>query len=447
MNRVDRLMQTDPSVTVAYLVNQYPGISHTFIRREIIALEARGVDVLRYSIRPIHSPLVDEADRQELTKTRAVLAMGVTGLIVGLLTAACRTPGRWVKALMLAVRLGWRSQRGVARHVIYWAEACVLVGWMKQAKVDHLHAHFGTNPAMVALLCRVLGGPPYSFTVHGPDEFDHAPTLALGQKIAGASFIAAISEFCRSQLYRWCDYQHWSKIHVVRCALDGQYLDETSPDPIDPASRQFVCVGRISEQKGQLLLVEAAHQLKQAGHTFKLVLVGDGPMRSEVEALIERFGLSKEVTITGWANGQVVREQIRKSRVFVLPSFAEGLPVVIMEALAMGRPVISTYVAGIPELVEPGVNGWLVPPGSVDRVAEAMRQSLETPVERLREMGQAGAERVAQRHNVTTEAAKLARHFGCWAVTSLAQDRTGKPPTPSNPPDDTAVAVGEMDRS
>jgi glycosyltransferase involved in cell wall biosynthesis len=254
-----------------------------------------------------------------------------------------------------------------------------------------------------------MGGPPYSFTVHGPEEFDKVKALALVEKVERAAFVVTVSSFGKSQLYRWCEQGQWSKIHVVHCGVDDGFL--AGPAIAIPAQPRLVCVGRLCEQKGQFLLLDAVGQLVASGLRFKLVLVGDGPIRAEIEALIARLGLQEHVEITGWASNNDVRQHILASRAMVLPSFAEGLPVVIMEALALGRPVISTYVAGIPELVEPGVCGWLVPPGSVEALTQAMRAALQLPVEKLEQMGFAGAGRVAQQHDATVEANKLAALF------------------------------------
>ena len=183
---------------------------------------------------------------------------------------------------------------------------------------------------------------------------------------------------------------------------------EHIPVPDEP---RLVCIGRLSEQKGHLLLIEAAGRLAAEGLAFKLILVGDGPLRTQIEAMIAQLGLQNHVEITGWASNPEVQQQLLASRVMVLPSFAEGLPVVIMEALALSRPVISTYVAGIPELVESGTCGWLVPPGSVEALTEAMRSALQAPPEKLEQMGRVGAERVAQQHNAAIEGEKLATLF------------------------------------
>lgn len=394
---------------VGYLINQYPKVSHSFIRREILALEAHGVEVDRFTVRP-PGELVDPDDRTEAGRTRVLLGGSVLGLLGLGLRELCTRPGPFLRAWRLAVRLGRGSARGVPRHIAYLLEAVRLRRWLAAADVPHLHAHFGTNSATVALLCRVLGGPGFSFTVHGPEEFDAPGPLALAEKIARAEFVVAISSYGRSQLFRWCPFDAWDKVHVVRCAVDGGWLAEP-PTPVDATSRRLVCVGRLCEQKGQALLLAAAARLHAEGIDFRLVLVGDGEMRRPLEARIAEHGLGTRVEITGWASGDQVRAHLHGARALVLPSFAEGLPVVIMEALALGRPVLSTSVAGIPELVRPGENGWLVPAGDVDALTDAMRRVLTTDGATLTRMGQAGRLAVEARHRAATEADTLRALF------------------------------------
>ena len=259
------------------------------------------------------------------------------------------------------------------------------------------------------MLLTALGGPPFSFTVHGPEEFDKPLSLHLQRKIQRSAFVVAISSYGRSQLYRWAVLADWSKVQVVHCALDAQFTDRVL-QPVTHSPR-LVCVGRLCEQKGQLLLIHAVQLLLKQGVACELVLAGDGEMRAEIEALIRDGGLTERVRITGWISGEQVAHELQAARALVLPSFAEGLPVVLMEAMALGRPVISTFVAGIPELVRPGENGWLVPAGDIEALADAMRACLEAPQDELTAMGAAGRERVLQRHCADVEAAKLAAWF------------------------------------
>ncbi len=396
-------------LTIAYLINQYPKVSHSFIRREIASLETHGIKIQRYAIRSCSTELVDEADKLELEKTKVVLEIPRIGLLIALIYASIIRPIRFLQALWLSIKLSRHSERGLLYHLIYLAEACVLLGWWKNAGIDHVHAHFGTNSTTVVMLCRALGGPPYSFTIHGPEEFDSVKPLSLVEKVERAAFVVTVSSFGKSQLYRWCPQQQWSKIHVVHCGVDDKFLT-LAPTPI-PTEPRLVCIGRLGEAKGHLLLVEAASQLVSKGQQLQLVLVGDGPLRSEIENAIAQLGLQDSVKIFGWASNAEVRQQILAARAMVLPTFAEGLPVVIMEALALSRPVISTYIAGIPELVEPGISGWLVPPGSVETLVVAMQEALQLPMEKLEQMGIEGRKRVLQQHNATIEAGHLAALF------------------------------------
>ncbi len=393
---------------IAYLVNQYPKGSHTFIRREIVGLEAQGVEVERFSVRSMEGRLVDAADLAERERTHVLLEAGLVGLLGATLACAASRPLAFARALRLAASVGWRSDRGLARHAIYLMEACLLLRELRARGADHVHAHFGTNPATVAMLCRALGGPPFSFTVHGPEEFDKPDLLALSQKIDRAEFVASVSSFGRSQLYRRCAPERWRKVQVVHCGVDASFLE--APHVPVPDVPRLACVGRLCEQKGQLLLLEAAARLAREGRDFQLVLVGDGELRPEVEARIAQDGLEGCVEITGWASGERVRQELLGARAMVLPSFAEGLPVVIMEALALGRPVLSTYVAGIPELVTPEC-GWLIPAGSIDALVDAMREVLLATPAKLDEMGCVGRERVRVRHDAERIVARLGDLF------------------------------------
>jgi glycosyltransferase involved in cell wall biosynthesis len=397
------------SLAIAYLINQYPKISHSFIRREITSVEACGIQVERFSLRCCSTELVDKADKLELEQTRAVLGRGTVNLLLSLLRVALTRPIRFLQALWLTLRLGWGSERGVWRHVAYLAEACVLLRWFSDAGIAHVHGHFGTNSTTVAMLCSAIGGPPYSFTVHGPEEFDKAKAISLAEKVERADFVVTVSSFGKSQLYRWCSHRQWSKIHVVHCGVDDGFLAQ--PSSTIPTEPRLICVARLCEAKGHLLLLDGVAALAAEGWRFKLVLIGDGPLRAEIETLIAQMNLQDHVEVIGWASNCEVRQHILASRAMVLPSLAEGLPVVLMEALALGRPVISTYVAGIPELVQPGVCGWLVPPGSVEALTQAMRVALHAPVEKLEQMGKAGSQLVAQRHDAAIEAGKLAALF------------------------------------
>lgn len=395
---------------IAYFINQYPKVSHSFVRREIQALEAQNVNVKRFALRSEPAELVDAADQAELGKTRYLLQASPVEFTLALAKCLLANPLVFVSTLVLTLKLGLRSDRGVLRHFIYFIEACLLTHWTKNTNVKHIHAHFGTNSTTVVMLAHLLGAPSYSFTVHGPEEFDKPDFIHLSEKIRHARFVVAISSYGRSQLFRWIPFEQWPKVKVVHCGLDALFLN-SNPEKIPNNSRQLLCVGRLCEQKGQLLLLDAFKQLCDAGVNCNLVLAGDGPMRTEVEKRIADYKLGNKVTITGWVSGDQVKSLLLESRGMVLPSFAEGLPVVIMEALALRRPVISTYVAGIPELIQDGKNGWLVPPGDVNSLKHAMQTLLESSVDELDKMGQHGFAAVSAQHDINKETNILAALF------------------------------------
>jgi glycosyltransferase involved in cell wall biosynthesis len=399
---------------IAYLINQYPKVSHSFIRTEMLALERQGFTVSRIAVRDWDAPIVDPLDTAERERTRYVLRGGTMPLIRATLATALRRPGRFLSALRMTWQLGRGGERGFLYHLIYLAEACLVLSWLAADGIEHLHAHFGSNAAAVALLVRMLGGPPYSFTVHGPEEFDKPLQWKLREKIAGAAHVVAITSFCRSQLYRWADPADWHKVRVVHCAIDPRF--ETIATTPAPANDTLVCVGRLCEQKGQLLLVEAVAAVHRRGVPVRLVLAGDGEMRADIERAVAAAGLQDRVTITGWISANGVRAALEDARALVLPSFGEGLPVAIMEAMARRRPVLTTYIAGIPELVRDGVDGVLVPAGDAQALADAIERLLTMNADALAGIGDAAATRVYERHSSMTEAAKLADLFRASAA-------------------------------
>jgi len=394
-------------MTIAYLVNHYPKVSHSFIRREILGLEEAGVSVRRFTLRAPDADLPDPQDRAEAGKTEVVLGQGAIRLLWATLGQLLRHPGRWFKAFRIAWGMGQGAPARILRQMAYLVEACWLAGQMEG--VEHLHAHFGTNAAAVARLTHLLCGVPYSFTVHGPEEFDGPQWLDLPGKIADSRFAVAISSFGRSQLMRWTDPRDWGKLRVVRCGVDAIFAS-AEPQPVCEGP-ELSCVARLSGQKGLPLLIEAAALLKRRGVQFRLTVVGDGEMRNEIEQQIADNGLQGCVVITGYLSAEGVRAAVAASRAMVLPSFAEGLPVVIMEALALRTPVIVTQIAGTPELVN-NECGWLIPAGAIEALADAMQAALATTPERLRAMGEVGRARVLEQHDALRNARALGEAIG-----------------------------------
>ena len=394
---------------IAYLINTYPSPSHSFIRREIRALETLGVNVHRFSLRRYEGTLPEAGDRDEAELTEYVLERGPFRLLVDVGRAALSAPRSMLGALALAFRAGQRSGRGLGRPLAYLVEAACIANRCRDLGISHLHAHFGTNSATVAMLADALGGPSFSCTVHGPEEFDCPDQLMLDEKTSRARFMVAVSSFGRSQLSRWAALGDWSRLKVVHCGIEPAAFAE--PMPLADGSARFVSIGRFVEQKGQLLLVEALARANAVLPGLHLTLVGDGELRADVEAAIAAHRLESQVTITGWVDEARVRAELAAAHVLVMPSFAEGLPMVIMEAMAAGRPVIATWVAGVPELVRPGETGWLVPAGDVAALSEAIVAASRTEVDRLEAMGAAGRVRALARHDINVQAARLAELF------------------------------------
>jgi len=396
-------------VKVVYLVNQYPHASHTFIRSEIEALESLEVQIERITVNAGSGTIVDSRDRRELELTRLALKDSYPTMAWRTLQTMCSRPLRFARAVAGAVRIGRRSTTGVMRHVGYVMEACVLLNWTTRNQVDHVHAHFGTNPTAIALMCRWMGGPTYSFTVHGTETFDTPAFLGLVEKAENATFCAAVSSHGRAMMMRWTPPHLWSKFRVVRCFPDPSFFGDVDTESL--ATPRFACVARLSAEKGVFTLLEAVARLAAEGRTFEVTVIGGGPLHDDAIARAERLGLRSHVQFVGWGASQEVKRTILASRALVHPSYAEGLPVAIMEALALGRPVIATYVGGIPELVRPGVEGWLVPAGSVDDLADAMRAALDADPRDLARMGASGRRRLAELHGPQVESAKLGGEF------------------------------------
>ncbi|MCL4068725.1 glycosyltransferase [Pseudomonas sp. GX19020] len=400
---------------LAYLVNSYPLPSQTFIRREIHALERMGWQVHRFAMRSAHAALVEAADIAEDSRTEHLLEHGLFRLIRSALPFALRRPGAAWRSLRLALKCGANGAGGAPgtggrlRHLVYWIEGAEVARRCHLARLPHIHAHFGTNSTTVAMLAAEIGGLGFSFTTHGPEEFDAPRAHNLGEKASRADFSVAISSFGRSQLCRWAGVQDWPTIEVVHCGIETWRFPEPAPMR-DTGPRRLVAIGRMSEQKGFPLLIEAMTRVKTDLPDLRLTLIGEGELRPMIESQIRAAGLEDRITLTGWLDEAGVRDELARAHALVLPSFAEGLPMVLMEAFAAGRPAIASAIAGIPELVTPGT-GWLVPAGDADALADAMRGFAAVPVGVLARMGREARADVFARHDINIEAAKLARHF------------------------------------
>jgi len=350
---------------MAYLVSRYPAVSHTFILREIDRLRALGHTIRTASINPPDRALerMDAVERREAGGTYCVKAHGASGAAASLAWWALRDPLALARTVMTGLRMG-RGLRGLA----YAAEAAMVARWMRREGLAHLHVHFGNAGATVGVLVRRLTGCHLSYTIHGPDEFDDVPGQQLAAKMRAADAVVCISQFARAQLMRISDAADWSKFRVCRLGVDPRTF-RFAPQRDATGPLRLLCVGRLTPAKAQLLLVQACAKLRQAGVDFRLTLVGDGPDRGRIEAAVDALELRDLVGLTGALTSDGVLAALAQADVFVLPSFAEGIPVVLMEAMASGVPCVSTRVNGIPELIEHARSGLLATSGDVDDLA------------------------------------------------------------------------------
>jgi glycosyltransferase involved in cell wall biosynthesis len=392
---------------VAYLTGEYPKVSHTFIQREVAALRGLGVNVITCTVR--HAPAKDVvgADQKiEEANTFCIMdaARNPFRLVKAHLVLLVRSPGRWFSALGLAWRTRSPGAKAALYQLFYFAEAGILAEHLKRCHVQHLHNHFGNSSCSVAMLTSALSGIPFSFTEHGPALFFEPVRWRIDEKIARASSVIAISHFCRSQLMLFSDPSHWSKISIVHCGIDPEKYGHDRT----PFRKRILFIGRLDHVKGEHLLIDAFAEVRRVHGDATLTVVGDGPSRRGLEARAASLGLdAASVTFTGYLTQDEVALSLDEADVLVLPSFAEGVPVVLMEAMAAGKPTIASRLAGIPELVDDGKTGYLISPGATDELCTRLVELLSDP-DRCQRMGEAGRQRVQREFNVRHEAARLA---------------------------------------
>ncbi|SFL28546.1 glycosyltransferase family 4 protein [Shimia haliotis] len=400
---------TETPKPIAYLTGEYPRATDTFIQREVAALRDQGLTVDTCSIRRTGSEHhVGEEQRQEAANTFHVLAAAKSPitLITAHFAALARRPGAYFRALFLALKTAPPGLRGFLFQLFYFAEAAVLAQHLRRKNVRHLHNHIAKSSCTVAMLMSEMSGIPYSFTLHGPDIFFAPDHWRLDEKIARAKSVACISHFCRSQAMALSDPKHWHKLHIIHCGVDPDLYADTKP----PSGHRLLFVGRLAPVKGLPILLRALVPLIEDFKDLKLTVIGDGEGRKALEHQAQTAGLAEHVEFVGYKNQTEVAEALAETDLFVLPSFAEGVPVVLMEAMAAARPVVTTQIAGVPELVENGQAGLLVPPGDTDALSRAIATILSDP-SRAADMGAKGRQRVQAAFTVTTEAARLAQLF------------------------------------
>ena len=394
---------------IAYLTGDYPKVSHTFILREVDAVRASGVKVITCSIRkPAETEFKGQEELRALAETFYVkpAARNPVRLLATHGRELLRSPATWARTLVLAVRMRSPGLKSLVWQLFYFLEAGVLADHLRRNHVRHLHNHFGNSSCSVAVLAAELAGIPFSFTEHGPAIFFEVDRWALPEKIKRARFVVAITHFCRSQLMLFSDPAHWNKITIVHCGVDPAAYRH---DP-GGTGKRVAFVGRLDPVKGALLLIEAMATVLKAHPDATLTLAGDGPARAGAEARAKALGIEAAIHFAGFMTQGQVADLLAQSDMLVLPSFAEGLPVVYMEALASGIPVVASRVAGVQELVEDGVTGYAIPPGDVATLADRMIRLMDDPAA-ARAMGEAGRKAVEAGFDIRHEGTRLAELF------------------------------------
>jgi glycosyltransferase involved in cell wall biosynthesis len=392
---------------IGYLTSEFPAHSHTFISREIAALRRSGLSIVPFSIRKA-SLGIDEA-------VPAVLARDSVKLWPAAAAALLSRPLRALSTWQLALRHRAPGLRALLWSQFHFAEAIVLAAMLRKTKVRHLHSHFANSGATVGMLAAHFLQIPWSLTLHGISETDYPAGLLLGDKLTRAKFVACASWFIRAQAMRLAPMDAWSKLRVVRCAVDIAAL----PRPLRDHTRapvELVSVGRMSPEKGQLGLIDALARMVDKGLDVRLTLVGDGPLRQSIEAAVVHRGLRDRVEMKGALAESETLMEIARGDVFVLPSLMEGLPVVLMEAMALGKPVVAPHIAGIPELVEQGKTGLLFRPGDWVDLAEKTSQLADNAVAAA-ELGERGRLRVIDEFEINDAVKPLMDLFQETAVT------------------------------
>jgi colanic acid/amylovoran biosynthesis glycosyltransferase len=396
------------NLRIAYMTGEYFRVSHTFIRREAAMLRALGHHVQSISIRPPR-PGENLGPEAEAEKFSAIILLPASpfALIAAHLSQLVASPARYFSALALA----FRTRKSFFSAIAYFAESALLARRMRQEKLTHLHNHFSSSSCSVAMLAAQMGGFAFSFTVHGPAEFFEAAAWRLDEKVRRALFVNCISWFCRSQVMVFAAPADWPKLHIVHCGVDPAQFP---PRREIAAGTNLLFIGRLAAAKGLPILLEAMTKLPNA----TLTIAGDGPDRRLLESQSQQLSLAARVRFAGYQTPDQIRALLAQADLFVMTSFAEGVPVVLMEAMAAGVPVIATRIAGIPELIADGQSGLLVPPGDADSTARAIASLLNDPALRSRFAAAARAT-VEKDFNLHTESR--------WLNTILTSALSGNP--------------------
>jgi len=407
-------------IRLAYLSTMYPSLSHTFIEREIRMLRQLGLEIDTFSVRPPRpQDLLSDHHRQAGRDTYCIL-QNPFRTVGKQLTSALRHPVRTLRTYIAGQRLAPPGLRSRLLHLAYAVEAVVLATEMRRRGLRHVHVHFAHNGATVALLAtRFDPSLEYSLTIHGSMEFFNVDGFRLREKIAGAAFTRCIAQFGRAQVMNLCAPQHWDRLPVVHCGIDvDEYTPPPRTDDQDHALR-LLTVGRLHPIKGYPLLLDAVRILRDEGVDVRLDMVGDGEQRQWLQQYALELGISDVVTFSGAVGQDRIRQHYERANVMVLCSFMEGLPVVLMEAMAMQLAVVASQVAGIPEMIEHGRNGLLITPGSLHSLCDALRRLAAHPNQRD-DLARAGRTTIEQRYTIQQTGRQMLECFQCFAAVNCS---------------------------
>lgn len=365
---------------IAYLAPEIPALSATFVYNEILALQEKGYEIVPFSV---HVPAVEvlEGRLDALrTVTHFLYQKGFADFLLAALSLFCLTPKTIFRTIGMvlhdATNVGLNNRTKVGLLYRFFA-ACRVACILRKKKCRHIHAHFAHVPTDIAMYAASLAGIPFSFTAHANDLFERG--WLLSEKIARSSFAATISAFNKDFMVAQGGEQ--SKIHIVRCGIDSARFSPAPPRCVSPPYL-IGTIGRMVEKKGFDTLLHAMTLLRNNKVDFHLVIAGGGPLEHELRATCDRLGLTSSVEFPGPMANELVPSWLQSLDLFVLPcqqdinGDMDGIPVVLMEAMASGVPVVSTRISGVPELIIHGYEGLLVEPRSAEALADAITQLL-----------------------------------------------------------------------
>jgi glycosyltransferase involved in cell wall biosynthesis len=393
---------------IAYLLSEYPTLGHTYLLREVRELRHLGWDIQTISIRrpASRSSPLSAAEQEEWNATWYILGSSPVEFLRAHAATFAMRPARYLRGLLTAGRIGRLQPRATARALAYFVEA-VLAGYrLRQAGIEHVHSVYTTT---VALIMSRVFDIRLSLTIHGPSEFFDPEGFRIRDKVAAAELVTGISYFCRSQIMLWSSPSDWHKIEVVPLGID---IDGWQPAAFreHPVPFELISVGRLADVKGYPLLMEAVALLISEGREVRLRLVGDGPDSRQLQERARQLGIAGQVVFEGWKTQEELRQLYAGSDLCVLSSFSEGVPVVLMEAMATGIACVAPRITGIPELIRDGIEGRLVTPSHVAELASAIRELMDKPDLR-RQMATLTRERIAHRYELRKNVLHLSKLF------------------------------------